>query len=347
MYVLKKFGSVFMLLLLVGCMQTYQLRPLDSLVTAAFYGDLEQVRALLKMNFNVNERGPLAITPLMAAARKNNRSIILLLLAHHADPKLYDHNHHSALWYAYEYNCFDAFRVLVEKGLKIDFSINAKNTKKNFVRFYQEFNLYQVILNQPDIKLLDQYFSIFPDGYYFAKVATRLQTILAHDCKTAAPAKFIKKYNHFGHNGYLIIANSLNIRKYPDAGSLKIGIYHKGDKVYGINLKKDWLRTKRGWISKTYTRRLTRVFPEISKCLKTAAHTLKSPEKVIQPKAVKPRLVRKKAVKSNAEQELEQILKKPTIEALEIFIPKYKRKYKYKKIVKKAKQVYQKLLLGD
>lgn len=51
-----------------------------------------------------------------------------------------------------------------------------------------------------------------------------------------------------------VTASSLNIRKEPAEGAEKVGAYEKGDEIKILEIKNNWGRTDKGWVSMTYVK---------------------------------------------------------------------------------------------
>lgn len=51
-----------------------------------------------------------------------------------------------------------------------------------------------------------------------------------------------------------VTASSLNIRKEPAEGAEKVGAYEKGDEIEILEVKNNWGRTDKGWVSMTYVK---------------------------------------------------------------------------------------------
>jgi N-acetylmuramoyl-L-alanine amidase CwlA len=54
---------------------------------------------------------------------------------------------------------------------------------------------------------------------------------------------------------YIVTANVLNIREKPLATSAKVGEYKKDEKIIALDTQGSWLKTDKGWVSSTYTKK--------------------------------------------------------------------------------------------
>jgi hypothetical protein len=202
----------------------------------------------------------------------------------------------------------------------------------------------------------------------------------------AALQRFIAKYDQLGQRSFLVTASILNIRAANSTRSSKVGEYEKGDVLYAVTIQDNWVQTDRGWVSKTYLKQIRRRIPvttpyldqavdKIERVEKSRARTYRPPVRRVTPKvtrkktpspaqpakAIEPEQpVETEPVKPepvptltqpdqpvDARKELEAILDRPTLEALEAFILKYKDQPAQEPLVIRARQEYRSILLGE
>ncbi|MDM8551605.1 ankyrin repeat domain-containing protein [Desulfobacterales bacterium HSG2] len=310
---------------------------------------------------------------LIVAAKSDDFKLIRDLLAAGANVNVKDEQGRSALWYAFEYESFEAFRALLENGATVDFisdyeTDSAAHSKLKFYNLAEEYELFYKIkrLRNDDLTLFDIYFSKFSSGYYLPEVERMFEKIVRNDYNksvssgnTAELRQFVEKYSALGQNYYLVVANDLNIRFGESVNTLIIGKYVKGEKIFARAVKGGWIQTDRGWINAKYTKRIKKSVPVLQPYLQKAALKLGPAYKppVIRPTEpttaeprqpkIEPRRIRSNKKVAEIEKELDRILENPTLPKLEAFIDKYKNNQKYHSVVKRARKKYKMILLRD
>jgi ankyrin repeat protein len=88
------------------------------LVSAAYYGDLSEVKRLLAAGANVNAKEKNGITALMAASLAGHREVAALLLAKGAEVNAKDKNGKTALMFATRMNHPEVRELLIKAGAK-------------------------------------------------------------------------------------------------------------------------------------------------------------------------------------------------------------------------------------
>ena len=318
-----------------------------------------------------------AMPTLIIAARSNDFNLIKDLLRSDANANVKDDKRKSALWYAFESESFEAFKVLLEQGAHIDFKLSYKTVSDSYnklkfyklVKEYDRFNKIKYRGNNNDLSVFDAYFSEFSNGHYVTQVVNILEQIVKDDYKRASSGsalqQFIRKYSALGQNGYLIIASDLNIRAGNSINTARTGEYDRGEKVFAIRKKGEWIETDRGWVNAKYVKQIKKSIPVLQPYLQKAADKLgqipvpyktdqaqpatelqKSEVKPRQPEIAPPKRGTNKKI-SEVQKELDRILKNPTLSELETFIKRYKNNSACRSLVNKAREKYKKILLGD
>jgi len=323
--------------------------------------------------------------PLIEAAILNNAPAIKNLLRSGADINVKDSKGKSALWYAFEHENTDSFKVLVEHGANIDFDLSYEAAARSYpkmklYKLVKEYNLFYRIksrISMNGLMILDAYLSEFPNGYYVSEIEKILEGIVRSDynsIRNAAAAReweqFIEKYSRLGQSCYMIMANGLNVRAVPAPDAKRVGTYIKGDRIFALSKQEAWIQTDRGWISADYTKQIPKTIsvlqPYIRKAeqkLKTIYGTLgieRSADKPRQPKIIVHQPEENEIEESEipasgaedhktvtAENELEELLKHATLPKLEAFINKYKDDNACRFVVRKAREKYKAILLND
>lgn len=275
----KKYLSVLILFLLIvsGCVSSQ-----DAYLKEKF----DQIRPLEEEDLAIREFHH-DLPPLIAAAKSDDFRAVARLLEAGEDMEKRDPYGRSALWYAFEHASFESFRLLLENGAKADFPLSYGTPSDRYekLRFYslaREYALYNRIKdfeNSNDIQMFDAYFSEFPNGHYAAETESMFRQILERDYEqmkdSAAGAKqFMEKYAGMGKHAYLITANVLNIREGNSIKTGKKGQYIRGQVVFVLSQRGDWLRTDRGWISAKYAKRVTKQIPVLTAYLEKIAPRL-------------------------------------------------------------------------
>lgn len=339
--------------------------------------------------FDQIRRSPLkaSLPPLFAAAKSNNIILIKNLLLSGEDVNRKDHDGKSALWYAFDYENYEAFKVLLENGATPYFltyeMASGTYSKMELYKLAKEYNLLNRIKNHrndDDVTVFDAYFSEFSNGHYVSEAEQLFEAVVRRDygkIRTSGSVKdmqqFMEKYSSFGHHCYLIMVSDLNIRAGNSTTAEIIGKYIKGDRVFARVVRDGWIQTDRGWISSQYAKQIKKTIPLLHGYLREISSKTglsrkpdtpgpatqtgtesrqmgtesRQPEiRYQQPEIVPPKVIRGGKVAA-VQKELEAILKHPTLRKLELFINKYKNNKACQFLVKKAKEEYQKLLLGD
>jgi len=309
---------------------------------------------------------------LIVAAKSDDFKLIRDLLVAGANVNVKDDQGRSALWYAFEYESFEAFRALLENGAPPDFMSDyemdsAAHSKLKFYNLTEEYELFDKIRRfRNDLTLFDVYFSKFSSGYYLPEVERIFEKIVRNDYNESVSSgnaaelqQFVKKYSALGQNYYLVVANDLNIRAGDSVNTLVVGKYTKGERIFARTVKDGWLQTDRGWINAKYAKRIKKSVPVLQPYLQKAALKLgpgyKPPvtrptePETAEPRQKKsePRRIRSNKKVAEIEKELDRILKNPTLPKLEAFINKYKNNQKYHSVVKRAREKYKMILLRD
>ncbi len=329
---------------------------------------------------------------MIIAAKADDFRLIRDLLRSGADVDVKDDEGKSALWYAFRYESFEAFKTLLESGADIDFPLDHEiladsYEKLKFCKLVEEYDLFNRIKHrQRDVFILfDAYFSKFPNGCYMSEVEEILREIVRNDYRMSLGSarklrQFVGTYSRLGQNCYLIVASDLNIRAGSSINTNRLGKYAKGEIVYALSVKGEWIQTDRGWINAAYARRIKKIIPVLQPYLERAMSKVgpapadttdltpseKPPKPEMDPSETEaeteaetlepemetpkpdiPRKSRKRKKGSEAEGELAKILENPTLPKLEAFINKYRTKRQYDDLTKKARERYRVLLLRD
>gem|GEM_PF-1344991 len=91
-----------------------------TLIIAAILGDIEDVRRLIDLGANVDERDQEGITPLIEAIRHQNGAVIEILLEHGANPNQADNGDNTALMMAALTGQAQVVRQLLVKGANVN-----------------------------------------------------------------------------------------------------------------------------------------------------------------------------------------------------------------------------------
>lgn len=384
------------LLLMASCANLHE---------AVRQGDVQEVTKMVDDGDAVNRQNDEGMTPLMLAARSGRTEIVDLLLEKGADVTARDNKGYTALWHAFQTEHAEAFRKILERGAPTHRFLDAHDpaalppAKRRLFRLAAEYDLVKKIQRQggEDLRYYDTYFSKFPKGRYLKTVERMLAQTIAADFQgvenegsVAALQRFIQKYSQLGQRTFLVTASILNIRSGNSTGAAKVGEYEKGDVVYAKTLQDNWVETDRGWVSRTYLKRIERRLPvtvpylqkasakiEGVRKTRTRPRTYRPPARRVTPKVRKTTppparpVKREETLKAeppkptpkakpepapapvqpdqpmDARQELAAILARPTLEALEGFILKYKDQPEQRPLVSRARQEYRSILLGE
>ncbi len=246
-----------------------------SLYQASSDGNFDQARGLIDDGEFVDERGASGQTPLMAAAQLGDTKIIQLLIFNGADVNLKDDFGKSALQYAFENDSLNSFKILLENGAKADFTFpgNMTRNQKKIMSLAGEYREYMKINNPRagnNLSLFAGYFKKYGKGIYYQDVIRRLKKIVQRDYKRVERAEstsqvegFLKKYSNLGVDCRIVTTKVLNIRSKNSTKAKTVGKYRKGDIVCAKAEQYGWLKTNRGWISKTYTRKAEYEIPAL------------------------------------------------------------------------------------
>lgn len=388
------FPAIAALLLMASCTNLHE---------AVRQGDVQEVTDIVDDGDAIDRGNDEGRTPLMLAVRAGRMEIVDLLLEKGADVTLRDNKGYTALWHAFQTENAPAFKKILERGAPTDRFLDAHDpaalppAKRRLFRLAAEYDLVRRIQRQSggeDLRHYDTYFSKFPKGHYVKAVERMLGQAIAADFQevenqgsAAALQRFIQKYDMLGQRTFLVTASVLNIRSGNSTRAPKVGEYEKGDVVYAKTAQDNWIQTDRGWVSRTYLKRIQRRIPvtvpylkraseKIEGVRKTRTQTYRPPARRVAPKVRKKtppptRPVRREkpvetkpsahqpkpepaptpASKSDppvdARRELEAILARPTLEALEAFILKYKDQPARQPLVSRARQEYRSILLGE
>lgn len=264
---------------LLGCAST-------SLYHASSDGDFDVARGLIEDGASVDERGVSGQTPLMAAAQIGDTKIIQMLVFNGADVNLKDDFGKSALQYAFDNENTDAFKILLENGAKVDFAFSKKSVtpgRKRIISLAGEYREYMKIKNSRsgNLSLFANYFGNYGKGVYYRDVIMRLRQMVQRDYKRIERAGsasqvegFIRKYSNLGADCYIVTAGVLNIREDNSTKARTVGKYRKGDMVCAQAEQYGWIKTGRGWISKTYTRKAKYDIPALKPFIEKASRKL-------------------------------------------------------------------------
>jgi hypothetical protein len=318
--------------------------------------------------------------PLIEAAILNNAASVKNLLRAGADINVKDAKGKSALWYAFEHENPDAFKVLVEHGANIDFDLSYEAASRSYpkmklYKLVKEYNLFYRIksrMSMNGLMILDAYLSEFPNGYYVSEIEKILEDIVRSDyssIRNAAGAgeweQFLEKYSRLGQNCYMITANGLNVRAAPVPDARRVGTYIKGDRIFAVSKREGWIQTDRGWISADYAKQIPKTISVLQPYIRKAEQKLKTVHAALgiersadaprQPKIIPHQPEEAEFPASEirdqktvaAEKELEELLRHATLPKLEAFINKYKDDSACRSLVIKAREKYKSILLND
>ncbi len=262
------FPAIAALLLMASC---------TSLHEAVRQGDLEEVTERAGDGDAIDQRNDEGMTPLMLAVRADQTAIVDLLLEKGADVTIRDNKGYTALWHAFQRENAAAFRKILERGAPTARFLDAHDpadlppAKRRLFRLAAEYDMVKRLKRRnggENLRYYDTYFSKFPRGHYVDAVERMLGRTIAADFQevenegsVAALQRFIQKYDQLGQRSFLVTASTLNIRSANSIRSAKVGEYEKGDVVYALTLQDRWVQTERGWVSRTYLKRIQRRIP--------------------------------------------------------------------------------------
>jgi uncharacterized protein YgiM (DUF1202 family) len=324
---------------------------------------------------------------LIVGAKSNNIIWIKNALLSGEDVNLTDHEGKSALWYAFQYENFDAFKLLLENGADSSWlnhkAVSDSYRKLKLFKMAKEYELVSRIKARPtaDLSLFDAYFSEFSNGYYVSDVEAVFGQLVRRDYGKKEWQKFLDKYGRMGQHCYLITGSDLNIRSDPSLESKILGKYMKGERVFARTSQGGWIQTDRGWISTQYAKHIRKTIPVLLPYLQGASRKLgqeykpypviaEESETELQPAESGAQFEETEAEKqpeetelqpaesqvppeligkdaTDVQKELADVLKNPTLHKLEGFINKYQNKKACQAEVKRAKEEYKKILLRD
>ncbi len=255
--------------------------------------NFDQIRPLQETDLAIREFSDLP--RLIAAAKSNDFKAVTNLLRNGEDMEKRDQYGRSALWYAFEHASFESFRILLENGASPDFPLDYGSPSDGYkkLKFYslaREYALYNRIKdfeNSNDIKIFDAYFSEFPNGRYASETEKMFKRIVERDYARMKDSdtgvrQFMKKYSDMGQNVYLITANVLNIREGNSIRYGKTGKYIRGQEVFALSQKDEWLRTDRGWVSAKYAKHIKRQIPALASYSEKIASKLPAPPETLE-----------------------------------------------------------------
>jgi|GEM_PF-2312432 len=113
---------------------------------AAYEGDVERVKKLLKKGADPNARNVVSWTPLHVAASKNHIEITKLLLEHGADPNVQEEHGRTPLHVAASKNHVDVVKLLLERGADPNTQDENGHTPLHYSAFYGQVDVVRLLL---------------------------------------------------------------------------------------------------------------------------------------------------------------------------------------------------------
>ncbi|GBC63203.1 hypothetical protein DENIS_4197 [Desulfonema ishimotonii] len=341
--------SLLMMLACLGCTTVHR---------AASTGNTEEMLFLISRGSDLNAADENGMTPLMLAVQEDQPDMVAVLLANGAATDLENRQGKTASDMAWAEGTPAVFKAFLDHGgADPDFFLHeAAGTEgqarlKTVIREYRQYRKISNTADHASLSDFETWFSDFPEGVYRKEVEHIFGEMIRRDYEEAAAASdpkamkaFIDRYSDMGRDGYRVDATSLNIRNTASAESEKTGRYLRGNVVHALQKKDGWAQTDRGWVSLEYLKPVPvrRTIPLVAPYIENARHYLAHPDDEIHPEKTPPALPT-----PTVRQELELLLKAPTLSTLETFIIQYKDRPEYAPLVQTARNRYKQILLDE